>query len=356
MKRIIPFLIALLLCGCARETMSAEPPVTEAPTVAAEASTEAPTEAPTEPQPESFTLTFVGDCTLGSTPSQYGTASSIINTVGDDMGYPFRNVEQWFQNDDATFINFEGVLCDKGYAADKMFTFRAPESWIEILTQGSVEAVTLANNHARDYGQKGYDTTKALLDGASIPYAERDGSCLFTTESGLTIGIYACLFTIDFDDLAEEVAALREQGAEIVVFAIHWGQEGVYRPLEHQMKQAYQAIDAGVDIVWGHHPHVLQKIEMYNGKPIFYSLGNFCFGGNHQPADLDTAIVTQQVLRQPDGTVELGELAIVPASVSSVPVKNNFQPTPYEEGSEEYERVLSKLDGSFTGYNLNVGY
>ena len=199
MKRILPLLLAVLLCGCAaEETLATEPPVTAAPTEAATVPTQAPTEAPTEPQPESFTLTFVGDCTLGSAPSQYTLPSSFISLVGEDMDYPFRNVIDYFEKDDATFANLEGVFCDTGYPADKLFTFRAPERYVNILTQGSIEAVTLANNHSRDYGQKGYDTTLSLLTEAEIPFVERDGSCLFTTDSGLTVGLYACLFTIDW--------------------------------------------------------------------------------------------------------------------------------------------------------------
>ena len=355
MKRIIPLFLALLLCGCAAEETLATEPVTQA-TAVTEAPTEAPTDAPTEPQPEVFTLTFLGDCTLGSAPSQYTLPSSFISRVGEDMDYPFRNVLTYLENDDATFANLEGVFCDSGYAADKLFTFRAPERYVNILTRGSIEAVTLANNHSRDYGQKGYDTTRALLEENGIPYAQRDGSCLFTTESGLTVGIYACLYNIDFKDLETEVAALREQGAEIVVFALHWGQEGVYRPLDHQIQQAYKAIDAGVDIVWGHHPHVLQKIETYGDGIIFYSLGNFVFGGNHEPSDMDTALLRQQVIREPDGTVHLGDLEIIPASISSIPRWNDFCPTPYEPGTEEYDRVISKLDGTFTGPNLYVPY
>ena len=253
-------------------------------------------------------------------------------------------------------VNLESVLGEVGYPAEKTFTFRGPAEYINILTGSSVEAVTLANNHSRDYGQKGYESTTSLLSDAQVTYVEKDGSALYTTESGLTIGLYAASFTVYQDDLEAEVAALREQGAEIVIFAVHWGIEGSYHPLSHQVQQAYDAIDAGVDIVYGSHPHVLQEIEEYNGGIIYYSLGNFCFGGNHYPPDLDTAILQQQVIRYPDGTVTLGELTIIPASISSLPVQNDFQPTPYEEGSAEYDRVISKLDGTFDGGDLVVSY
>ena len=123
-----------------------------------------------------------------------------------------------------------------------------------------------------------------------------------------------------------------------------------------QWKAAYKAIDAGVDIVYGHHPHVLQKIEEYNGGYIFYSLGNFCFGGNQSPTDMDTAMMQIDVIRDLDGNVTMGELTIIPCCISSISGSNNYQPTPYREGTEGYERVMQKLSGTWTGNNLVPDY
>ena len=136
----------------------------------------------------------------------------------------------------------------------------------------------------------------------------------------------------------------------------HWGTEGAYHPTDKQENAAHTLIDAGVDIVWGHHPHVLQKIEQYNGGIIYYSLGNFSFGGNHNPKDKDTAVLQQEIIVAPDGTVSLGELTIIPCAVSTKKDSNDFQPTPVEEGSAQYDRILSKLDDTFTGKDLNVSY
>lgn len=312
--------------------------------------------AQTEPAQERFLLTFAGDCTLGSSPGLWYIPTSFVNLVGEDYGYPFRNVAPYFAEDDLTIINLEGVLGESGVPADKEFTFRGPSEYINILTEGSVEAVTLANNHSLDYGFKGYENTKALLTDHGVAYAERDSSVLVTTDSGLTVGIYAASFAIDQKDLEQEVAQLREHGAEVVVFAIHWGAEGSYRAASNQVEQAYEAIDAGVDIVYGSHPHVLQKVESYNGGVIFYSMGNFSFGGNHFPPDMDTVVIQQEVFRDADGTVTLGELILIPCSISSIPDQNNFQPTPYPEGSEEYGRAMSKLLGTWTGLDLRVSY
>jgi len=147
---------------------------------------------------------------------------------------------------------------------------------------------------------------------------------------------------------------LKEQGCDLIIFTPHWGTEGTYKPTAEQTEVGHAAIDAGADIVYGSHPHVLQPIEEYNGGVIYYSLGNFSFGGNGYPQDYDTALLQQEVIRDADGNVTLGALTIVPANVSSISSRNNYQPTPYEAGSEEYNRVLSKLDGTFRGPNLKI--
>ena len=319
--------------------------------------TQPPETAPAEtvPQEERFLLTFVGDCTLGANPSNYYAGVGFIKTVGEDYGYPFRNVLSYFERDNATFANLEGALTDKGNPADKTHTFRGPADYSRILTQNSVDVVTLANNHSMDYGKTGYDSTLAALDGAEIPYVERDSSRLVTLEGDLKVGLYGMVYyAFDLEDMKAEIAALRQQGAELVIVAPHWGTEGTYQPTQQQIQVGHAAIDAGADIVWGSHPHVLQPIEEYNGGVIFYSMGNFCFGGNGNPDDLDTALLQQEVIRTPDGRVSLGTLRIVPCSVGSEPGKNNFQPTPMAVGTEEYNRALSKLEGTFQGPNLKI--
>ena len=329
-------------------------PQTSLPEETEPETTIAPTE--TEPGETRYVLTFVGDCTLGSTPDQFTNPSSFIGTVGENYDYPFAKVVDYFENDDLTLINLEGVFADKGYAANKLFTFRAPTSYVQILTSSSVEAVTLANNHSGDFGKEGYDTTVQTLENAGVHYVEENKTKIITTESGLVIGLYADAFAFKKTDIEKNIKALKDAGAEIIICAFHWGAEGSYRANYDQSVFAKYAIDAGADIVWGHHPHVLQKIEEYNGGYIYYSLGNFSFGGNTFPRDMDSAILQQEVIRDEDGNVRLGELTIIPVSISSREVQNNFQPIPYEEGSEEYNRVLSKLDGTFKGPDLVVNY
>lgn len=311
---------------------------------------------PSETQPQTrFVLTFVGDCTLGSEPAKFKTNGSFVNTVGKDYDFPFRNVREYFENDDFTMINLEVVFADEGTPINKTFTFRGPRDYINILSGSSVEAVTLANNHSIDFGDDGYASTMDVLDEAEIAFAGQDETVIYVTEGGLKIGVYAAV-DITTQRITKGITKLKNEGADVIIAALHWGEEGKYRPNGSQQTYAKAAIDAGADIVYGHHPHVLQKIEKYNGGIIYYSLGNFSFGGNAWPRDLDTAILQQEIIRDENGNVSLGELTIIPCSISSLPVQNNFQPTPYPEGSKEYDRVLSKLDGSFNGPDLEVNY
>ena len=367
MKKILCILFALLvLSGCSRrDTLptetSGESPTEQSPetttvttAVTAEVPSEAPTEAPTEPKEERFILTFAGDCTLGCAENMHTYGSAYVMMIGDDYGYPFRNVIDYFENDDFSMVNLEGPLSDSGKATVKKHTFRGPTRFVNILTQNSVEAVTVANNHSMDYGQEGYDSTVSTLENAGVAFVEQDNSMIYTTPSGLTIGVYAVSYDhLDTEEICAGITALDENEAvDLVILAAHWGIENTFKPNEVQIELGHAAIDAGADIVFGTHPHVLQPIEEYNGGIIYYSLGNFTFGGNGNPRDYDTAFVQQEVIRDPDGTVRLGELTMVPCCISTLFYMNDFQPTPYEPGTDGYNRIISKLDGSYAGGNL----
>lgn len=347
---LLIFLLAVLLlagCAAAPETAPTTAPTTQAlEALAPTLQTLPPTTAApvTEPPEERFLLTFVGDCTLGCTPEGYYAPACFIKTVGDDYKYPFQNVLSYFENDEFTMVNLEGPLTRDGVRQQKSFTFLGPPDYVNILTENSVEAVTLANNHTWDFGEFGYITTKRTLDDAGLPYVETNDTAIFTTKNGLKIGVYGTVYyKMDMDDMLEGIAELQEAGVDLIVFAPHWGAEGYYYANETQIDFGHAAIDAGADIVYGSHPHVLQPIEEYNGGIIYYSLGNFCFGGNSNPDDYDTAIIQQEVIRDPDGNVRLGDTNIIPTCLSSTEGRNNYQPTPYEVGSEGYHSVLAKL-------------
>ena len=333
------------------------PPTTEVTEVPE--TTEAVTE-PVEtepPAPEAFTLTFVGNCTLGASAKNYNYQQGFINTVGEDYTYNFKNVLTYFSGDDFTMLNLESVLTDSSKSSGKEYAFRGPSNYVNILSQNSVEAVSLSNDHAKDFREEGYqDTTKNLSD-ACISYVEQDKTLIVTTSRGLTIGIYAVgIDNQKESDIVDAISQLKaNEEIDLVIFAPHWGNDNVYTANSTQQKLAHAAIDAGANIVYGTHPYVLQPIEEYNGGIIYYSLGNFAYGGNNNPKDHNTALVQQEVIRDVDGTVKLGKLTVVPCSVSSVSNLNNFQPTPYEADSSAYKNVLAKLNVTGKDVTPSVG-
>ena len=303
-----------------------------------------------------YTISFAGDCTLGSDYENYGAKGTFVEFVGDRYDYPFKNSLQYFGNDDMTIVNLECVLSDFNVPVQKSFRFRGPPENVNILKEGSIEVVNMANNHIYDFGNTGYADTAAVLSENGVVFAEQDSTAMYTTKSGLTVGIYAAQFYVDKNDMANDIAAMREAGAEIIIFSCHWGSEGQYRASYDQKAYAHAAIDAGADIVFGHHPHVLQPIEEYNGKMIYYSLGNFAYGGHLSPRDKDTAIIQQKIIRHADGTLHLGETVLIPYCLSSTTEYNDYCPTPYTEEDEAHERIMSKLLGTYTGPDLYFYY
>ena len=334
-----------------------QPPA--APAGTAEETPAAPEGTPAEEtpaaEPEYFTLNFVGDCTLASARGFQGGANGYDTVTGGDFAYPFAKTLPYFTDDDFTMANCEVCFTDSTAAVAKTFTFKTGADWAQIFPEGSVEFVTLANNHVLDYGQQGYADTKAALDAVGVGYAGRDEWTVYETRSGLKIGVYAVSFGT-VDQINAGIAAVKEAGAEFVIAALHFGDEGSYRVNADQRTQAHAAVDAGADFVYGSHPHTLEPMEEYNGVLITYSMGNWTFGGNTNPRDKDTLILRMTVCRGPDGEVSVSGYEIIPCASSGTTNYNNYQPVPYEKDSEGYQRVLDKLNGDFTGSNLSIGY
>ncbi len=297
--------------------------------------------------PVDITISSVGDCTLG-TDETFAYATG-FNAYYDSYGadYFLKNVRTVFEADDLTIANLEGTFTTSTSRADKQFAFKADPSWVSILTGSSVEAVNVANNHSHDYGEESFEDTLTTLEDAGITYFGYEDMAIEEVEGvkiGLT-GIYELAEGAQkAEQVKENIAYLKEQGAQIIVVNFHWGIERDTVPNETQIMLARLAIDEGADLVIGHHPHVLQGIEVYNGKYICYSLGNFCFGGNKNPSDKDTMIFQQTFHISMDGTLEPvseEDINIIPCSVSSASDKNTYCPTILE--GDEADRVLDKI-------------
>ena len=265
------------------------------------------TEADTQqPQMSTIVITATGDCTLGNNQEQSydGSFNSYYDSKGQD--YFFGGVE-------------------------KRWNLKGKPSYIGIMTGSSIEACSLGNNHTYDYGQAGLDDTRNVLDNAGIVYGFNDHTGIYETADGTRIGIVSVSLLSQNGDreayIKNGIAQLREQGAAIVIACCHWGIEGDHYPNDYQQAAAHRIIDWGADLVVGNHPHVLQGMEVYNGKMICYSLGNFCFGGNKNPADKNTAIY-QQAFTLINGELQPGiDAQIIPCTLSSVSSYNDFRPT-----------------------------
>ena len=310
-----------------------------------------PVEKPKEPN--TFVISMVGDCTLASIQTGRDFDSYIDK---NGTSWPFSGVLEYLSKDEFTLANLECAFSDEALKSSSLFYFRGPSSYADILMQGSVECVTLGNNHTDDFGAKGVADTKAAVDAAEGSWTAAGESKVFTTEHGLKIGVYCPGWTgLSKNNVITGIQKLKDDGADILIFAPHWGVEGSYRVNANQEALAHAAIDAGAHIVCGTHPHVLQKMESYNGGYIFYSLGNFSFGGNTAPRDVDTAIAQVTVKKDGDGWVIDG-YDLIPCRLSSTDSKNDYRPRPYDKDEDGYARTIGKLDGSWTGSDLNVDY
>ena len=297
--------------------------------------------------PVSLTLSVVGDCTLGTDETfDYDTS---LNAYYENYGadYFLQNVKDIFSTDDLTIANFEGTLTDSDEREDKTFAFKAPASYASILTGGSVEAVNTANNHSHDYGEQSFNDTLAALDDAGIVHFGYDETAVMNVK-GIKVGLVGIYELYDHlereQQLKDNIAKVKADGAQLIVVIFHWGNETETVPDSNQTTLGRIAIDEGADLVCGHHPHVLQGIETYKGRNIVYSLGNFCFGGNSSPSDMDTMIYQQTFTIDADGVKKDNVTNIIPCSISSAAYDgyNNYQPTPAE--GDEATRILGKIN------------
>ncbi len=240
------------------------------------------------------TIVGVGDIMLS------GSAKPLLRKKG--YGYSFGDIElsMLIRNADIAFANLECPVTKKGKAfKDKKFVFKADPASIDAVRKAGFDMLSLANNHIMDYGTVGLSSTLAhclksglVCSGAGMDIAKaRKVSIL--KRKGITYGLlsYSMTYPSEFwatsegagaayggrDALIEDVHNGKKE-ADVIIVSFHWGAELADKPREYQVEMAHTAIDSGADIVFGHHPHVPQPVEIYKGKPVFYSLGNYAFG------------------------------------------------------------------------------
>jgi poly-gamma-glutamate capsule biosynthesis protein CapA/YwtB (metallophosphatase superfamily) len=331
-------------------------PAKEEPRAAAEPEEgRAPEIIPTKSSDTTIVISAVGDCTLGTdyrVARAPGTFNLEMEAVKNDYRYPFSGVVGVLARDDLTIANLETTLSTAKTHIEATFVFAGKPEYAQILKEGSVEIVNVANNHSYDLGVKGFRDTLAALREHGVGFfgnGHIDKRVIKGIEV-VNLGYTGGRSTIRAA-MAGHVKA-NKRPDNLVIVSFHWGVEGINVPIDEQKHLGRAAIDAGADLVLGHHPHVLQGIEAYKGKQIVYSLGNFVFGGHSNPADKDSMIY-QALFTQKDGRVEPSGTRILPVRISTAEDRNDYRPVLLEGALRE--RVLARVDAYSAALNPALG-
>ena len=311
-----------------------------------------------------MTITCTGDFTIGGdTYHKNDIFSKELEEHGGDIDFVMENVRDILMADQLTLVNFEGTLTDTTYVPDSKknneFLFSISPSYVSVLKNNGVEAVSLENNHVMDHGEEGYEDTKNALRSAGVIYSNSEETGIFEYQ-GIQVAMlsYLCIDRYGkpfggYPTFEEKVCAdiaEAKQYYPLVIVSFHWGNEKWYRPTDNQIRLGRLAVDSGADLVIGHHSHRIQPIEFYNGVFICYSLGNFCFAGHKNPSD-KTSIMFQIRYRIKDHKVSYKDFRIIPIRISSRKDRNDFIPTPFSPGAET-DSILSVLRSRDNTKNL----
>jgi poly-gamma-glutamate capsule biosynthesis protein CapA/YwtB (metallophosphatase superfamily) len=264
-------------------------------TVAGPAKAQAQPQAAAASTDDLITISAVGDIMMGTTyPS---------NLLPADQGKSlFREMSPYMQNSDIRFGNFEGTLFDGPPQPDgkapgpKRYLFKSPTTYVERLTEAKFNVVSLANNHAKDFGQAGLQSTKDILSLAGIQWSAKDGGVAHFNIRGVSVALIATDFYPGFRSLTQpermlkEIAELKKK-FQVVIVSAHAGAEGPGAQTTPNKAEIYlgenrgnsvafarSAIDAGADLLIMHGPHVPRGLEVYRNRLVIYSLGNFATG------------------------------------------------------------------------------
>ena len=297
---------------------------------------------------ETLTLSFIGDCSIGELPTSAGKAGSYTATIDENgFDWPFSLVRDYLENDDFTFANNEVNFTSRTKHQDKKTNLKAPAQYAQAYLHSGVDAVNTANNHAMDFYDGGYTDTIAALDNYEIPHfgtlypgTQRAQDRLGIYEvKGIRLGAVGFSYPQDSDvkKISARIEELKTAGCNLVIVSLHWGREVQDTPQSWQFSYARKLIDAGADVIWGHHPHILQQVQFYNGKPIFYSTGNFTFGSMSN-VDPDTGIFQLRYALTDAGPV-LENFTVIPCRTQG---KGDFRAYPLTD-PEEKRTMLKKL-------------
>ena len=366
-KRFTSLVIITVVAGCATPQSPEPTPVTievveekteettvlDEPVVSPEPATNSETDTVSQPiaKPPIKTVTIIatGDMMLGGTGTEFYQR--------DNYDYAFKNMRDILSEADIFIGNLETPLTTSDeLLVEKKYRFKnPPEPVAAALARAGLDVANLANNHSLDYGYSGLVETRSALQhqgikpigaGSTLSQA-REAAVINIDQTRVGFLAYSNTFPKEFwaekdrpgtafgheHQIRADVAALKNSGVDIVAVSFHWGQEGATELREYQPLLAHAAIDAGADLIIGHHPHVLQAVEQYKQGIIFYSLGNFTFGSYSRRAK-DSAIARIQIADK-----RLRRVELIPINVYNVDVL--FQPTLLSES--DAQRVIAEL-------------
>lgn len=268
--------------------------------------------------------------------------------------YPYVHVKPVLDNADIVFTNLEAPFGQTGEAFDKQFTFQVKPDLVNVLLAGGINLVSLGNNHIMDFGPSSLKETMDILKSNQIHYAgaglnlkeAREAARMEFRNKKVALLSYSLTFPQEFyatDSTAgtcfpweefvfSDVRNLKSEG-NLVIISCHWGTELRENPKDYQIAFAHRLIDAGADLILGHHPHVIQGLEFYRGKLIAYSLGNFVFGS------FSESVKESMLLRIKVNADDLQQVQVVPINVYNKEVE--FQPIPLQ--GDQRSAFLSRL-------------
>jgi poly-gamma-glutamate synthesis protein (capsule biosynthesis protein) len=298
-------------------------------------------------KPDELTLSAVGDILLDR---------DVRIAMGSDYAYPYEEVVEDLREADLLIGNLECPLTTKENPVlkDPVIIFKADTQNAAALKEAGFDILNLANNHTMDYDATGLRETVAVLreegllyTGASLPRSEGQVP-LIVEKNGCRIGFLGySVFPpegyisqegkADVSRYYEEQTAIEienvRQSCDLLVVSFHWGKEFDYYPSERQKDIAHQAVDAGADLILGHHPHVLQEMEEYGGAYILYSLGNFIFD-KQIPRGTDESMIAKITVRDK----KIVEVDTIPLCIE------NCRPTRINGSFDEEEYLAAYSD------------
>ncbi|GAA0733173.1 hypothetical protein GCM10009430_47120 [Aquimarina litoralis] len=259
------------------------------------------------------TIVFVGDLLLDR-----GVRTRVEHLGMDTLFH--ESIDSVFVKSDVVIANLECPATKIEEPIHKKFIFRAEPDWLFALKKHGITHLNMANNHSMDQGRNGLvDTERNIINAGLIPlgygkHAREACKPILITSNPRNIYLLSslqvpsenwtfledkpCVCEDSFDEISDKIHNIKKDNSEaVVIVQLHWGAEHTKVPLISQKQQAYSLIDAGADVIIGHHPHTIQTIEVYKEKHIYYSIGNFIFD-QHNPINSKGLLIQLKIEKQ----------------------------------------------------------